>query len=64
MACDSANRSPLPIHVSLTYRHIQSTNTDIGRIMTKTTDLAQKLRALIDETGYRYNDRIPPERVL
>lgn len=32
--------------------------------MTKTTDLAQKLRALIDETGYRYNDRIPPERVL
>ncbi len=29
-----------------------------------TTDLTQRLRHLIDNAGYRHNDRIPPERDL
>lgn len=32
--------------------------------MTSTTDLAQRLRDLIDTAGYRHNDRVPPEREL
>ncbi|MHA6323703.1 FadR/GntR family transcriptional regulator [Roseivivax sp. CAU 1753] len=32
--------------------------------MTSNSDLAQKLRDLIDSAGYRHNDRIPPERAL
>ncbi|MCC1493736.1 FadR/GntR family transcriptional regulator [Cognatishimia sp. F0-27] len=32
--------------------------------MTSHTDLAQKLRELIDSAGYRHNDRVPPEREL
>ncbi len=32
--------------------------------MTSTTDLAQRLRDLIDTAGFRHNDRVPPEREL
>lgn len=32
--------------------------------MTSNTDLAQKLRDLIDTAGYRHNERMPPEREL
>ena len=32
--------------------------------MTAGSDLAQKLRDLIDNAGYRHNDRVPPERDL
>jgi DNA-binding FadR family transcriptional regulator len=32
--------------------------------MTRTDDLSQRLRNLIDNAGYRHNDRIPPEREL
>ena len=32
--------------------------------MTDMSDLARQLRDLIEDTGYRHNDRIPPERVL
>lgn len=32
--------------------------------MTQTKDLTQRLRELIDNAGFRHNDRIPPERVL
>ncbi len=32
--------------------------------MTDATDLAQRLRDLLDSAGYRHNDRIPPEREL
>ena len=32
--------------------------------VTASQDLAQKLRELIDRTGYRHNDRLPPERRL
>ncbi len=32
--------------------------------MTKTIDLAQGLRDLIETVGYRHNDRMPPEREL
>ncbi len=32
--------------------------------MSETSDLAQSLRDLIDNTGYRHNDRVPPEREL
>lgn len=37
---------------------------ELGGIMTTTTDLTQRLRDLIDNAGYRHNDRIPPERDL
>ncbi len=32
--------------------------------MTSKTDLAQRLRDLIDTAGFRHNDRVPPEREL
>ncbi len=32
--------------------------------MAAATDLAQRLRDLIDNAGYRHNDRVPPEREL
>lgn len=32
--------------------------------MTARNDLAHRLRDLIDNTGYRHNDRVPPEREL
>ena len=32
--------------------------------MSETSSLAQSLRDLIDSTGYRHNDRVPPEREL
>lgn len=32
--------------------------------MTAKTDLVQRLRDLIDNAGYRHNDRVPPERQL
>ncbi|MEV8467179.1 FCD domain-containing protein [Fluviibacterium sp. DFM31] len=32
--------------------------------MAETNDLSQRLRDLIDNAGYRHNDRIPPEREL
>ncbi|MGP6086687.1 FadR/GntR family transcriptional regulator [Antarctobacter jejuensis] len=32
--------------------------------MTDNTDLIQRLRDLIDNAGYRHNDRVPPEREL
>jgi len=35
---------------------------ELGEIMT--TDLTKRLRDLIDDAGYRHNDRIPPERDL
>jgi DNA-binding FadR family transcriptional regulator len=32
--------------------------------MSASNDLAQRLRTLIDNAGYRHNDRVPPEREL
>lgn len=32
--------------------------------MADATDLAQRLRDLLDNAGYRHNDRVPPEREL
>ncbi len=42
-------------------------NQPIGKLgghMGDTNDLTQKLRDLIDNAGYRHNDRVPPERDL
>lgn len=37
---------------------------ELGGTMVSTSDLTQRLRDLIDDAGYRHNDRIPPEREL
>jgi DNA-binding FadR family transcriptional regulator len=36
----------------------------LGESMTEMTDLPHRLRDLIETSGYRYNERIPPEREL
>ena len=42
----------------------QPTNRQIGWAVPETGDLAQQVRDLIDNAGYRHNDRVPPEREL
>lgn len=37
---------------------------ELGETMDGSKDIEQRLRALIDNAGYRHNDRVPPEREL
>lgn len=37
---------------------------ELGDTMDGSKDIEQRLRALIDNAGYRHNDRVPPEREL
>ena len=36
----------------------------LGELMNEQIDLVSRLRDLIDNEGYRHNDRVPPERML